>query len=207
MQTAEIDNWKGARRRMRCENCGAQIEDEVLTVYCKACGQRLHNKALQPDEEAGGQQTGDIPKKQGGKRRVWYFAAGCGVVLLAGIVILLVVMQGPGAFRSTGERRSSGSAGEESVRDDIGKLYGEWSDENGLLSMTFQEDGTVRIGAGAGFFGADLFTFTEEGGDTLYLKANAEGLLGAVSLQLDYELEEDTMAISFLGMNYVLKRK
>lgn len=181
---------------MRCENCGAEIEDEILTVYCKKCGQRLQK------EDAGGQQGEEIQKKKIGKRRWQYLAAGCGAVLLAGIVVLLVAMQGPEAFRNTGERRSSGSE-----KDEIEQLYGEWSDESGILSMTFREDGTVRIGAGAGFFGADLFTFTEEGGDTLYLKANADGVLGAVSLQLDYELREGNMAISFLGMDYLLKRK
>ena len=187
---------------MRCEYCGAEAGDEILTVYCKKCGRKLRREetSAPQGQEAGTQ--GQEAAANGKKRRKWYWlAAGCGVLLLAGVMTILVVMQGPEAFRNIGGNHSS------EREEALAKLYGEWSDENGLLSMTFREDGTLRVGAGAGFLGADLFTFTEEGGNTLQLKANAEGALSAVSLELDYEIQEDTMTISFLGMDYVLKRK
>lgn len=182
---------------MVCENCGAQIEDEVLSVYCKKCGQKILRK------DADGQQIEEQEEKKTRKgRKKWYFAAGVGVVLLVGVIVLLVVMQGPEAFRNPGNSGAPGSQAEVTEQ-----LYGEWADENGILSMTFQEDGTVRIGTGSGFLGADLFTFTKGDGGTLYLKANADGVLGEVSLRVDYELQGNEMAVSFLGMDFMLNRK
>lgn len=191
---------------MRCEYCGAEAEDEILTVYCKKCGRKLRREepSMPQGQEAGAQGQKVRTQEQAavkGRKKWYWLAAGCGVLLLAGIITFLVVRQGPEAFRNMGGGRSPES------KETSAKLYGEWSDEKGLLSMTFREDGTVRVGAGAGFLGADLFTFTEEGGNTLQLKANAEGVLSAVSLELDYELQGDTMKLSFLGMDYVLKRK
>lgn len=182
---------------MVCEHCGAQIEDEVLAVYCKKCGRKILIK------DADGQRTQEQEEKKTGKsRKKWYFTIGVGAVLLVGVIVLLVVMQGSDAFRNQGNSVASGGGAERAE-----ELYGEWADENGVLSMTFQKDGTVRIGAGSGFFGADLLTFTEEDGDKLYLKANAGGVLGEVSLRVDYELQGDEMTVSFLGMDYLLKRK
>ncbi|MCM1090928.1 MAG: hypothetical protein NC092_05520 [Butyrivibrio sp.] len=178
---------------MICKNCGAQIEDEVLNVYCKNCG----HKILKNDTD-GTDPEGQGEKKKGRSFKKWYFAALAGVVLLSCVIIMLVVMPGQN-FR--------GGWPWETKVDTKAQLYGKWSDENGLLSMTFREDDTVRIGAGSGFLGADLFTFTEEGGHTLYLKANAEGMFGELlSLQVDYEMRGDEMKVSFLGMEYLLKR-
>ncbi|MCM1188381.1 MAG: hypothetical protein NC541_03680 [bacterium] len=181
---------------MVCQYCGAQVEDETLAVYCKKCGKKLIR------EETGQEAEGPEDGKSKTGRKKWYLAAAGGAILLIAVIVLLVVMQGPGAFRNP----EGGTAGSRTEAET--ELYGEWSDENGLLSMTFREDGTVRIGAGSGFLGADLFTFTEEGGDTLYLKAQADGLLGdLLSLQIDYEMQGDEMRVSFLGMEYFLKRK
>lgn len=187
---------------MRCEYCGAETGDEILAVYCKNCGRKLlrEEPAASQGQKTGPQGQEAAVKGENRRKRYW-IAAVCGGLLLAGIIALLVAMQGTGGFQNLGGLLSAKS------EDRVKKLYGEWSDEKGILSMTFREDGTVRIGAGAGFLGADLFTFTEEGGDTLQLKANTEGALSAVSLQLDYELQEDTMKLSFLGMDFVLKRK
>lgn len=178
---------------MICENCGAQIEDEVLTVYCKNCGHKILKKSASGTEA---ERLNEKKTVQG--RRKWYFAAAGGTALLAVVIVLLITMQGRG---------SGGGWPWGSKADAKTQLYGEWSDEAGLLSMTFKEDGTVHIGAGSGFLGADLFTFTEEGGNTLYLKANADGLLGKLSLKVEYEMQGDRMKVSFLGTEYSLKRK
>lgn len=182
---------------MICENCGAQIENEVLTVYCKKCGHKL----------SGGQQEEETKEQAQGKKKrqglVKWCIAALGGVLLVGVVVLLVWMQGPEAFRSL----KSGVSGGRSQAEVNEEIYGEWADENGILSLTFQEDGSVRVGAGSGFLGAELFTFTKGDGNTLYLKANADGVLGAVSLQMKYELQGDTLAVSVFGVDYVLERK
>lgn len=187
---------------MRCENCGAQIEDEVLTVYCKKCGHKLSGG----QQEAGTREQAAEQQAQGKKKRrglVKGCIAALGGVLLVGVVVLLVWMQGPEAFRSlkSGADRSRNQA---EVAEEI---YGEWSDKDGILSLTFQKDGSVRVGAGSGFLGAELFTFTKGDGNTLYLKANADGVLGAVSLQMKYELQGDTLAVSVFGVDYLLERK
>lgn len=179
---------------MICENCGAQIEDEVLNVYCKNCGHKILKTGMD-----GTEPEGQGEKKKGRSFKKWYFAAVGGIVLLTGVIIMLVVLPGQGF---------GGSWPWEKQVNTKAQLYGEWSDESGLLSMTFKEDDTIRIGAGSGFLGADLFTFTEEGGHTLYLKAKTESMLGELlSLQVDYEMRDNEMQVSFLGMEYLLKRK
>lgn len=84
-------------------------------------------------------------------------------------------------------------------------LYGTWTDESGVISFTFQENGTIRIGGLADTLGADLFTFTEVDGDTLQLKADTGNkLLNLISLNLDYEISGDVMTVEIAGNTYQL---
>lgn len=93
------------------------------------------------------------------------------------------------------------------VSHTIEDLYGEWSDENGLLSLTIMEDGKIRVGAGEGILGAELFTYTEVDNNTLNMKVNATGLVDLVSMQLDYELLGDDLTVYLLGSTYLMKRR
>lgn len=84
-------------------------------------------------------------------------------------------------------------------------LYGTWTDESGVISFTFQENGTIRIGGLGDTLGVDLFTFTELDGDTLQLKADTGNkLLNLVSLNLDYEISGDVMTVQIAGNTYRL---
>lgn len=84
-------------------------------------------------------------------------------------------------------------------------LYGTWTDESGVITFTFQENGTIRIGGLADTLGADLFTFTEVDGDTLQLKADTGNkLLNLISLNLNYEISGDVMTVEIAGNTYQL---
>lgn len=84
-------------------------------------------------------------------------------------------------------------------------LYGTWTDESGVISFTFQENGTIRIGGLADTLGADLFTFTEVDGDTLQLKADTGNkLLNLISLNLDYEISGYVMTVQIARNTYRL---
>lgn len=84
-------------------------------------------------------------------------------------------------------------------------LYGTWTDESGVISFTFQENDTIRIGGLADTLGADLFTFTEVDDDTLQLKADTGNtLLNLISLNLNYEIYGDVMTMEIAGNTYQL---
>lgn len=86
-------------------------------------------------------------------------------------------------------------------------LYGTWTDENGVISFTFQENGTIRISGLADTLGADIFTFTEVDNDTLQLKADSDNkLLNLISLNLDYEISGDVMTVDIAGKTYQLMK-
>lgn len=74
-----------------------------------------------------------------------------------------------------------------------------------MISFTFQENGTIRIGGLADTLGADLFTFTEVDGDTLQLKADTGNkLLNLISLNLNYEISGDVLTVQIAGNTYRL---
>lgn len=292
---------------MVCEKCGAQIDDTILTVYCKSCGHKLPKNSASVHEN----DLQELVSGKNKKRKKRYLAAAIGGgVLLAAVMAILVIMQGPEAFRnlnqtatehkvkkykentteisitdqtvaqlegvyqeltridSNGDVRMSGEfpklqflacskvlecnmedfsaekfpsleevhlqienaevdedfwttlAGFQAMYDrgeirsftyqvshTIEDLYGEWADENSLLSLTIMEDGNIRVGAGSGLLGAELLTFTEVDNNTLNLKVNAAGVIELVSLQMDYDLIGDQMRVSIFGNTYLLKRK
>lgn len=84
-------------------------------------------------------------------------------------------------------------------------LYGTWMDSSGVISFTFQENGTIRIGGLSDTLGADLFTFTEVDNDTLQLKADSDNmLLSMISLNLNYEISGNAMTVEIAGQTYQL---
>ena len=87
-------------------------------------------------------------------------------------------------------------------------LYGTWSDSYGAVSFTFQKDGKIRISGLEDTLGVDVFTFTEVDDDTLQLKAESDNpILGAVGVNLDYEITGDTMTVSIAGKTFKLVKK
>ncbi|MDD6071554.1 MAG: hypothetical protein PUC12_12210 [Clostridiales bacterium] len=168
-----------------CEQCGAQIEDEILQVRCPKCGHLLTRESEESRDE--------LKEKQGGtgSRKLWYIAGGIAILIVV-ILFLLVGMQN---FNSSKQK----------------KLYGEWVTDNGLLSLTFQEDDMVRVGAGAGLLGAEVFTYEIVDKNTLQFQVKADGIVGEVadlfSIQVDYALEGDELHITLFGKDYQLHRK
>ena len=291
---------------MVCEKCGAQIEDGILNVYCKKCGHKLVQRDMEEKTEEDMEAGENVFRK---KRYIAVLAGG--MTLLIAVIAILVLSQGPEAFRSLSGTAASGnriieykeSTKEVTVTDQavvrlegtypeltsinsnggvilsggfpqlqiltcskvlesektdfsresfpaltevhleienaevdedflaamagfqamyergelntftyevshtIEDLYGEWSDENGLLSLTIMEDGKIRVGAGEGILGAELFTYTEVDNNTLNMKVNAAGLVDLVSMQLDYELLGDDLTVYLLGTTYLMKRR
>jgi len=87
-------------------------------------------------------------------------------------------------------------------------LYGTWTDSYGAISFTFSEDGKLSVSGLEDTLAVDAFTFSEVDDDTLQLKADTNNpLLGAVGLNMDYEIEGDNMAVTIAGMELHLLKK
>lgn len=90
----------------------------------------------------------------------------------------------------------------------ISFLYGTWSDNSGILTITFKENNTVRIAGLEDTLGVELFTFSEYDNDTLQLKADTDNkLLGMIKLNMDYEISGDTLTVSIAGQRFQLKKQ
>lgn len=84
-------------------------------------------------------------------------------------------------------------------------LYGTWTDSSGMISFTFQKDGTIRIGGLSDTLGADLFTYTEVDSNTLQLKADTDNKLwNLISLNLDYKISDGVLTVEIAGNTYQL---
>ena len=93
-------------------------------------------------------------------------------------------------------------------------MYGTWTDENNVLALTFQSDGSVRVAESKNIIGVEALTFEEIDEDTLRLKAkNPSGnaivgiVTNIVSLNMDYELFGDELFVSLNGNSYHLSRE
>lgn len=291
---------------MVCEKCGAQIDDELMEVYCKKCGHKLVRRDIEEQTRV------PMETSKNTFRKKWYIAALAGAAaLLVAVIAILVISQGTEAFRGFGGTAAAGNkiikckenakevtvtdhatarmegtysqltsinsngavilSGEfpqlqtvncskvlESEKTDFSResfpvlkevhmeienseidadfhtamagfqamydrgeldaftcevshtiedLYGEWSDENGLLSLTIMENGNIRVSAGEGILGAELLAYTEVDNNTLNMKVNAAGVIDLVSIQMDYELLGDELTLSLFGTTYSMKRR
>ena len=97
---------------------------------------------------------------------------------------------------------------------EISDLYGTWKDENNVLALTFQSNGSVRVAESKNLIGVDLLTFEEVDEDTLSLKtkqSDVDLFFGTVSklvsFYMDYELLGDELFISFNGRSFHLTRE
>ena len=90
----------------------------------------------------------------------------------------------------------------------IYSLYGTWTDSYGAISFTFSEDGKLRVSGMSDILSVDAFTFTEVDDDTLQLKADTDNpIAGMVGLNMDYEIEGDSMTVSIAGKQINLVKK
>lgn len=95
------------------------------------------------------------------------------------------------------------------ITHSIKDLYGKWeyrdSDGNEVFSITFQDNGYVRINDGMGIIGVDLLTFSEIDNNTLLLKAETGDYWGDIlTLNLPYELYGRYLYISIYGQELEL---
>ena len=101
---------------------------------------------------------------------------------------------------------------------DISDLYGTWTDENNVLALTFQSDGSVRVAESKNIIGVDALTFREVDKDTLMLQTKASGgssgadlffgvVSNLISFYMDYELFGDELSVSFNGKEFHLIRE
>ena len=95
------------------------------------------------------------------------------------------------------------STDEDSVED----LYGSWTDKENLLSLSFLENGDVRISDKTGLIGVELMTYDIAWEGTLEFKAKTDGIFGFLSYEVKYKLVGDTMTIEILGKTFELYRK
>mgnify|MGYP003290844434 CR=1 FL=1 len=100
------------------------------------------------------------------------------------------------------------------IEHEMSDLYGVWRDENNILTLTFQSDGSVRVAESKNIIGVDALTFEEVDEDTLKLKTKnptGNALVGIVttliSFNMDYELFGDELFVSFNGKNFQLSRE
>lgn len=87
-------------------------------------------------------------------------------------------------------------------------LYGTWTDSYGAISFTFSEDGELRVSGMSDILSVDAFTFTEVDDDTLQLKADTDNpIAGMIGLNMDYEIEGNSMTVSIAGKQINLVKK
>ena len=87
-------------------------------------------------------------------------------------------------------------------------LYGTWTNESGTFTLTIGKDGTVKIADSTGTFGADAFTYTEVDDDTVRLKVASDSFIASMlSIDMDYEVNGETLTVSALNQSFDLKRK
>ena len=91
--------------------------------------------------------------------------------------------------------------------DSVEDLYGSWIDKENLLSLSFLENGDVRISDKTGLIGLELMTYDIAWEGTLEFKAKTDGIFGFLSYEVKYNLLGDTMTIELFGKTFELYRK
>ncbi len=86
-------------------------------------------------------------------------------------------------------------------------LLGTWTDEKQTLTLTFEQDGTLRVADANNLFGVDALKYKEFNENTLNLSAEQSGLLGLISITMEYELFGDNLKVKISEHEFVLIRK
>lgn len=84
-------------------------------------------------------------------------------------------------------------------------IHGTWTDSTGIISFTFSENGKLRIAGLEDSLGVSVFTFTEVNDTTIQLQADTDNLLlGALNLNVNYEISGEKMTIEIAGQEIQL---
>lgn len=89
----------------------------------------------------------------------------------------------------------------------IEDLFGTWTDEKQTLTLTFEQDGTLRVADANNLIGVDVLKYKESNENTLNLSAEQPGLLGLISITMEYELFGDNLRVKISEQEFVLTRK
>lgn len=201
---------------MFCEKCGAKLPDTAS--FCNKCGNVLRKEVNAKQESSLKLQKNVVGSNTNVKKplKTKNGKGFIGIVVIALLFIIgIIVVTGISSSKKKRNMDSdaTGNFVEDFVEDaldsvQIISLYGTWTDSYGAVSFTFQKDGKIRISGLEDALGVDVFTFTEVDDDTLQLKAESDNpILGAVGVNLDYEITGDTMTVSIVGKTLKLVKK
>lgn len=88
----------------------------------------------------------------------------------------------------------------------IEDLYGSWTDKNNTLSLSFLENGDVRISDKTGLIGVELMTYSKSGDHALEFNSKTDKIWKLLSLEVKYELFGDVLLLEILGEAFELYR-
>lgn len=190
-------------RKMFCSKCGTQLSDTA--VFCNKCGNTIQKS-----------ENHMVKEKYSSKIRIVLIGIVC--ILICILVILAITKNMSNTNEEENRKMDGGKSSiygtwtddsqEENDLDEArSKLYGAWSDKEGNLTITFNDDNTVRVSGLGDSFGVELFTFTEEDDDTFQLKAYTDNaMLQKVGLNMDYKISGNTMVVTIAGQEFHLKK-
>lgn len=88
----------------------------------------------------------------------------------------------------------------------IEDLYGSWTDQNKTLSLSFLENGDVRISDKTGLIGVELMTYSKTGDHALEFNSKTDKIWKLLSIEVKYELFGDVLLLEILGEAFELYR-
>lgn len=166
---------------MFCDKCGAPLADTAS--FCNKCGNTVKKRVGQAEANYSTPKMSTATKSIKKKKNA-----------LLGVIIafLLLVVIAVGAVVAFFAMKSKPT------------IYGSWADSTRTITFSFNENGELRVSGPYNILGAELFTFTEDNGK-IRLNANDE-IAGIISLEMDYELKDNSMTVSVLGHTMTLYR-
>lgn len=152
-----------------------------------------------------------VPEERGKQRSSKISVFGVKALVAVGavaVVLLLIAVVIAGVNFSREEREAQeeerhAGKGKHTIED----LYGTWSDEKQTLTLTFEENGTLRVADANNIIGVDVLKYQETDDNTLSLSANQGGLLGMISIRMKYEFLGDQLLVEISGQEFLLNRK
>lgn len=166
---------------MFCDKCGAQLADTAS--FCNKCGNTVRKRVVQVEANSS------VPKMNSSVKST---KKKTGKVIGIIIALLMLIVIAIGAIIAVVAMKSKPT------------IYGSWSDSTRTVTLSFKENGELRVSGSYNILGAELFTFTEDDGK-IRLSANDESV-GIISLEMIYDLDGDTMTVSVMGYTLTLYR-
>lgn len=188
---------------MFCRNCGSMIQDNAK--FCGRCGEAVSQSPIYKGASF------PVPEERGKQRSSKISAFGVKVLAAVGAVAVVLLLIAAVIVGVNFGREERGAREEERYAEEekpaIENLYGTWTDERQTLTLTFEENGTLRVADANNIIGVDLLKYRESGDNSLILSADQGGLLGMISIRMRYEFFGDQLLVEISGQEFSLKRK